>query len=138
MRPFVMRRPTPTLNKAVNIMIKSSPPHPPSRPLTPLPPKPPPPPTLRRRIIPHHLLDPPLIRGAILLEQIIRIRLRGTLRIHLIEQHLDADQNLLDRDRGPPPLLFVENGEADGPRRVDVGVEERRDEFALWRFGRVF
>lgn len=37
---------------------------------------------------------------------------------------------MLDGDRRLPCLFFVQNGEANGTGRVDIGVEQRRDEFA--------
>ena len=39
--------------------------------------------------------------------------------------HLDADEQRLDGERGLPPLVRVEQREADLARRVDVRVEER-------------
>ena len=42
----------------------------------------------------------------------------------------EVSADLLDCDRGFPRLLFVENGQADGARRVYVGVEEWWREFA--------
>jgi len=39
-------------------------------------------------------------------------------------------EELLDGDGGLPTLLLVENAEADGAGRIDVWVEERRDESA--------
>lgn len=45
---------------------------------------------------------------------------------------MDTEENLLDSDGGLPAFFFVENGQADSAGRVDVGVEERRNELA-WR-----
>ena len=84
----------------------------------------------RRRILLHHLLHPLLIRRPILLIQIIRIRLRGRLRVYLVQQHLDPQEDLFDGDGGFPALFFVEDAEADGAGGVDVGVEEWGDKFA--------
>lgn len=55
-----------------------------------------------------------------------------------IEEFLDAEKDLLDGDGGFPAFFFVENGKTDCAGGVDVGVEERWCEFALWRFGWVF
>jgi hypothetical protein len=63
--------------------------------------------------------------------------LRRRIRVDLVQQHLNAQQNLLDRDRGLPAFFFVQNAEADGAGGVDVWVEERRRELALWWFRRV-
>jgi hypothetical protein len=46
---------------------------------------------------------------------------------------LDSEEDLFDGDGGLPGLFLVEDREADGAGRVDVGVEERRSEFA-WMF----
>ena len=43
---------------------------------------------------------------------------------------MDAQQDLFDVDGGLPAFFFVEDGEADGARGVDVWVEEGWDEFA--------
>lgn len=76
------------------------------------------------------LPDLALIRRPVLAEQVIRIGLRGRIRVDLIEQHLNAEQDLLDGDRRLPGFLFVQDRETDSARGVDVRVEERRDEFA--------
>ena len=84
----------------------------------------------RRRILPNNPPNLLLIRRAILLIKIIRIRLRRTLGIDFIQQHLNPQQNLLDRDGGFPAFLFVEDRQADCAAGVDVWVEEGGDEFA--------
>lgn len=48
-----------------------------------------------------------------------------------IQACLDADEYLLHRDGGPPALILVQNGEADGPAGVDVGMEESSGKLAL-------
>ena len=45
---------------------------------------------------------------------------------------MDAEQDGFDRDGGFPSLLFVQDGQADGARRVHVGVEEWGCEFAYF------
>ena len=43
----------------------------------------------------------------------------------------DGEQKyLFDRNRRFPRFLFVKNGQADGARRIDVGVEEGGCKFA--------
>ena len=74
-----------------------------------------------------HLL---IIRCAVLLEEVESVCLRRRLRVWLVEQRLDTQQDLLDCDSRLPAFLLVEDREADGAGGVDVGVEERRDEFA--------
>lgn len=44
---------------------------------------------------------------------------------------MDTKENLLESDGRFPSLFLVEDRKADGARRVDIGVEQRRDEFAL-------
>lgn len=105
-------------------------PSPPSQPSLP-----PDPTSLWRRILLHNTPHLLLIRRSILLEQVERVGLRGRLWIRLVEQRLDAEQDLLERNGGLPALLFVEDREADGARGVDVRVEEGGCEFALWGLG---
>lgn len=93
---------------------------------------------LRRRIVLDDRLDLLLICDPVLLEQVVGLCLCGTLRVDLIQQELNSQQNLLDGDGGLPSLFFVEDAETDGAGRVDVGVEERWREFALGWFGGVF
>lgn len=84
------------------------------------------------RVVLDNLLDLLLVRGAVLLEQVERVGLGGRLRVRLVEQRLDAEQDLLDGDGRAPALLLVQDRQADGARGVDVWVEERRDELACW------
>jgi hypothetical protein len=84
----------------------------------------------RRRILPDNLLDLALICRLILLVQIIRVCLRRALGVDFVQQHLNAQQDLFDRDGGLPALFFVQDGQADGAAGVDVGVEEGWDELA--------
>lgn len=76
------------------------------------------------------LLDLLVVGDAILLEQVEGIGLGGRLGVRLVEQRLNSQQDLLDGDGGAPALVFVEDAETHGARRVDVGVEERRDKLA--------
>jgi hypothetical protein len=50
--------------------------------------------------------------------------------VWLVEQVLDSEENLLDGDSRLPCIFFVQDGQADGAGGVNVGVEERWDEFA--------
>lgn len=82
------------------------------------------------RILPHNTLDPTLILHAVFLEEIVRLSLGWGFGVGVVQQVLNAEQNLLHCDRRLPCLFFVEDGEADRARGVDIGVEERGDEFA--------
>jgi len=88
---------------------------------------------LRRRVLLDNLLDLALIRRLVLFEQVERVGLCWALWVRLVEQGLDAEQDLFDVDGGLPAFFFVEDGEADGARGVDVWVEEGWDEFACER-----
>lgn len=93
---------------------------------------------LRRRIILNHQFDFLLIRCLVLLEQVIRLCLSWALWINLIQKELNTQQNFLDGNGRFPAFFFVEDREADCAGRVDIGVKERRGEFAFWGFGGVF
>ena len=82
--------------------------------------------------------DSPLVLDLVLLVEVVGVGLGGRVRVGVIEQVLDAQGDLLDGNGGLPGLVFVEDGQADGAGRVDVRMEQRRDEFALWRLRRVF
>jgi hypothetical protein len=88
---------------------------------------------LRRGVLLHNRPDLLLVRNLVFLEQVERVGLRGRLGIRLVEQRLNAQQDLLDGDGGLPALILVQDGQADSAGGVDVGVEERGREFALWR-----
>jgi len=75
--------------------------------------------------------NPLLVLETILTEDGVGLCLRGVLDVGVVEQLLDAHQDLLDGDSGAPVLLVIKQGEADGPGGVNVGVEERRLKLAL-------
>ena len=81
-------------------------------------------------VVPHNPLDLAFICYSVLLEEIVCIRLSRGVWVGIIEQILDSKENLLDSDRRLPTLLLVMDGQTDSTGRVDVGVEERWDEFA--------
>jgi len=56
--------------------------------------------------------------------------LRWRLGIRIVEKILDAEKDLLDGDGWFPTFFLVQDGKANRTRRVDVRVEEGRDEFA--------
>jgi len=61
---------------------------------------------------------------------VVGVGLGGGFGVRVVEESLDAQEDLLDRDGGLPAFVFVEDGEADRSGGVDVWVEERWDEFA--------
>lgn len=76
------------------------------------------------------MLDLLVVGSAVLAEEVVGLGLGRRLGVRLVEQRLDAEEDLLDGDGGLPAFLFVEDRQADSSGRVDVGVEERRDELA--------
>jgi len=89
---------------------------------------------LRRRVLLDNLLDLALIRSLVLLKEVERVGLSGTVRVGLVEQRLYTEQDLFDINSGLPAFFFVEDGQTDGAGWVDVRVEERRDKLACnWR-----
>ena len=76
---------------------------------------------------------PLLVFGPVLAVACVRLRLSRVFDVGIIEKVLDAEEQLLDRDRGPPILLLVEQREADCSRGVYVGVEQRGDKLHLRR-----
>jgi hypothetical protein len=58
------------------------------------------------------------------------ISLGGRVWVRLIKQVLDAEEDLLDGDSWLPCIFFIQDGQADRARGINVGVEERWDEFA--------
>lgn len=85
------------------------------------------------RVFFHDLTDSLLVGLAIVLVERVGVRLRRRVEIRIVQQILDAAEDLLDRDRGLPSLLLVQDRQANGARWVDIGVEKRRDEFAYCR-----
>lgn len=63
----------------------------------------------------------------------VRLRLCRVLHVRFVQQILDAEQNLFDRDGRTPVFLVVQQRQADRAARVDVRVEQRRLELTLRR-----
>ena len=79
-----------------------------------------------------------LVISSVLTETCVRLRLGGVLDVGVVEEVLDAEEDLLDGDGGPPVLLLVQDGEADRPRGIHVGVEQWGHELDLgWSGGEV-
>lgn len=88
---------------------------------------------LRRGILAHDLLDAPVVLHTVSLEHVVCLCLGRGLGIGIVEEVLDTEKDLLDRNRWFPSLLLVQDREANGPGWVDIGVEEGRYEFACRR-----
>lgn len=85
---------------------------------------------LRRRVLSDDPLDFGFICCLVFLKEVVCIRLRWRIGIWVIEKILDAQQDLLDRDCRLPAFLLVQNRQTDGAGRIDIGMEEWRNEFA--------
>lgn len=71
-------------------------------------------PALRRDVLPDDALHALLILHTVPPEQVIGIGLRRRVWIRVVQQVLDPQQDLPDRDRRLPALVLVENRETDG------------------------
>ena len=60
------------------------------------------------------------------------------MRVGIVEQVLDAQQDLLDRDGRLPAFVLVQDAEADCTRGKHVGVKKRWRELAFRWFAWVF
>lgn len=67
---------------------------------------------------------------AILLKEIVGFSLSWRFGIRIVQQILNAKKDLLDCDRWLPSLLFIQDGQANRSRRINIWVEQRRYEFA--------
>lgn len=88
--------------------------------------------------LPRLLSNPPLISCSILLKHGESFALCRIVRVWIVKQILNTQQDLLDCNSRFPTLIFVEDGETNGARGEDVRMEERWGEFALGWFARVF
>ena len=79
-----------------------------------------------------------LVISSVLTETCVRLRLGGVLDVGVVEEVLDAEEDLLDGDGGPPVLLLVQDAETHCARWVDIGVEQWWHELHLgWCGGEV-
>ena len=92
----------------------------------------------RGGILSNNALDPLLVLDSVALKQVVGVCLRGRLGVWVVEEVLDTQKNCLDGDGGLPGLFLVQNGEANSAGRVDIRVEQGRDELALRWLGRIF
>ena len=84
---------------------------------------------LRCWVVLHHAPNLSLVSRSILLEEIVGVRLRGRVRVGVVQEILDAEEYLSDRDGRLPALFLVQDREAHRTGRVDVRVEEWWREF---------
>jgi hypothetical protein len=98
---------------------------------------------LGRRIILHNTFYFPIICIPVLLVGTIGLRLRGTVQIGLVQQRLDAQEYLFQRDGRLPAwfillVLLIQDRQADGAGGIHVRMVERGNEFCAGRFAWVF
>lgn len=85
---------------------------------------------LRSWVFSYNPLDLVLICSPIPSEEVVCVSLSWRVGVGVIEKVLNSEEDLLDGDGRLPALLFIQDRQADGARGIDVGVEERWDEFA--------
>ena len=78
----------------------------------------------------HNSLDLRLVGWPILLEQVVSISLSRGIRVGIVEEILNAEENLFDGNSWLPTFFLVQDREANCTRGVDVRVKERGNEFA--------
>ena len=72
------------------------------------------------------------IHLGILCEIYISASLCRTIWVWICEKFLDSKKNLFDCDGRHPTFVFVQDTQADRPRRIDIGMIEVWRELALW------
>ena len=77
-----------------------------------------------------NVLDLLVICLTIFLKQIVGLCLGRRIWIWVIEEVLNPEKNLLDRDSRLPAFFLIQDGEADSSRGVDIWMEKRRHKFA--------
>ena len=75
---------------------------------------------------------------SVLLEQVIRVSLRRRLGIWVVEQILNTDENLFDGNGGFPAFFLIKDRKTHGAGRIDVGMEQWRNEFACADISRCY
>ena len=85
---------------------------------------------LMPRVLLHDLLYFAFIGRPVPSEHVVGFGLRRRFGVRVVEEFLDTDQNLLDRDGGSPGLFLVQDRKTDSAGGIDVRVEKWRVEFA--------
>lgn len=78
-----------------------------------------------------------LIFQSVLTVDGVRLGLGGIFDVWLVQQVLDAEQDLFDGDGWAPVLFFVQQRQANRARWIHVRMEQGWLEFAFWWTGRV-
>merc|ERR1719422_1768476 len=79
--------------------------------------------------------NPLVVVGPVLAEASVSLSLGRVLDVRVVQEVLNAEENLLDSDGRAPVLLLIEDGEAHRAAWVDIGVEERGHKLDLGRSG---
>ena len=82
------------------------------------------------RILFHNGFDLLFVGLAISFEEVVGISLCWRIRVWIVEQVLDTEENLLDSDGWLPTLFFIQDGKANSTGGIDVGVKKWGNEFA--------
>jgi hypothetical protein len=69
--------------------------------------------------------------------ELVSLALRGVFEVGRVEELLDAEEEVLDRERGHPVLVLREDGEADLAGGEDIRVEDGGVKVREGRAGRV-
>uniref|UniRef100_A0A0E9XE24 Uncharacterized protein n=1 Tax=Anguilla anguilla TaxID=7936 RepID=A0A0E9XE24_ANGAN len=78
---------------------------------------------------------PLLVVHSVLTVYCVSFCLGRILYVGFIKKLLDTQQDLLDGDGRPPVLIFLQDGQTDGARRVDIWVKDGWFKLAFWRRG---
>jgi len=80
---------------------------------------------------------PLLVVSSVLAVAGVGFGLGGVLDVRVVQQILNSEQDLLNCDGWPPVFLLVQQRQANGSGRVNVGVEKWRHELDLGRSARI-
>lgn len=78
----------------------------------------------------HNHANSTFILRTVLLEEVVGLGLCRWLGVGVIQEILDAKQELLNSDGRSPTLFLIQNWQANRSGRVDIRVEKCRREFA--------
>ena len=78
----------------------------------------------------HNHANSTFVLRTVLLEEVVGLGLCRWLGVWVIQEILDAKQELLNSDGRSPTLFLIQNWQANRSGRVDIRVEKCRREFA--------
>lgn len=86
----------------------------------------------RSWILTNDAANPLFVLDSVSLKKVVCLSLGRGLWIGIVEQILDTQEDLLHSNGRFPCLFFVEDREADGARRINVGMKQRRNKLACF------